>query len=204
MNQLFKKTGNNNFQLLTENVNTQPKTHEVIQLNNGLKKIFCEGVDEISYNKVQNMGFGFIKDIHSAKLVALEESRIIAEEFGYRDDVDNAKFVKEDQDTGSKYAGVKDKSRCIHCGKLLASLGGTCKCPDARPIKEDGEMSDYNRGNSENPVDPPEPTIIEIGNTILDICESFEQGNKDISTAIYAIKRIKSQAYQLVENPRNN
>ena len=96
MKQLFKKTGNNNFQLLTENTVIQPKTNEVVQLSNGLKKIFTEGVSEISYNKVQNMGFGFIKDIHSAKLVALEESRILAEEFGYRDDVDNKKFIKED------------------------------------------------------------------------------------------------------------
>ena len=39
MNQLFKKTGNNNFQLLTENTIQQPKTNEVIQLNSGLKKI---------------------------------------------------------------------------------------------------------------------------------------------------------------------
>ena len=109
MNQLFKKTGNNNFQLLTENTIQQPKTNEVIQLNSGLKKIFCEGVSEISYNRVQNMGFGFIADIHAAKAVALEESRIIAEEFGYRDDVDNKKF-----------------------------------------IKEDGEMSDYDKSNSEN------------------------------------------------------
>jgi phage FluMu protein Com len=171
MNQLFKKTGNNNFQLLTENVNTQPKTHEVIQLNNGLKKIFCEGVDEISYNKVQNMGFGFIKDIHSAKLVALEESRIIAEEFGYRDDVDNAKFVKEDQDTGSKYAGVKDKSRCIHCGKLLASLGGPCKCPDARPIKEEQwNIQDFD--TPEQIETKEEKREVQIGQEILNVINS--------------------------------
>jgi hypothetical protein len=127
MNQLFKKTGNNNFQLLTENVNTQPKTHEVIQLNNGLKKIFCEGVDEISYNKVQNMGFGFIKDIHSAKLVALEESRIIAEEFGYRDDVDNAKFVKEEQwNTGDfdtpEQIETKEEKREVQIGKEILNV----------------------------------------------------------------------------------
>ena len=96
MNQLFKKTGNNNFQLLTENTIQQPKTNEVIQLNNGLKKVFLEeGVTEISYNKIQNMGFGFIKDIHAAKAVALEEARILSEELGFRDDVDNNKFIKE-------------------------------------------------------------------------------------------------------------
>ena len=119
---LFKKTGNNKFQLLTENTTTQPKTNEVIQLSNGLKKIFCEeGITEVSYNRVQNMGFGFIKDIHSAKLVALEESRILAEEFGYRDDVDNAKF-----------------------------------------IKEDGEVSDYDRASAENPTSQPAPSPEEL------------------------------------------
>ena len=95
MKQLFKKTGNNNFQLLTENTVTQPKTNEVIQLNNGLKKVFMEeGITEVSYNKVQNMGFGFISDIHAAKAIALEEARILSEECGYLDDVDNKKFVK--------------------------------------------------------------------------------------------------------------
>ena len=180
MDKIFKKIGNNNFQLLMENTTTQPKTHEVIQLNNGLKKVFCEGVSEISYNKVQNMGFGFIKDIHSAKSVALEEARILATECGYTDDYKNEKFIKEDGDTGSKYAGVKDKSRCIHCGKLLASLGGTCKCPDARPIKEDGEMSDYDRGNYENPVSHPETDMsnpeekreVQIGEEILNVINS--------------------------------
>ena len=34
----------------------------------------------------------------------------------------------------SKYVGSKDKSRCNHCGKVKASLGGICKCP---PEKED-------------------------------------------------------------------
>lgn len=124
MNQLFKKTGNNNFQLLTENTIQQPKTNEVIQLNSGLKKIFCEGVDEISYNKVQNMGFGFIKDIHSAKLVALEESRIIAEEFGYRDDVDNKKFIKNEESNGNAEADMAqpEEKREVQIGKEIIKL----------------------------------------------------------------------------------
>jgi len=96
MTKIFKKTNGNSFKLLTENINIQPKTTEVQMLNAGLKKLFLEGTPELSYMKLQNMGFGFIKDIHSAKETALEESRLLAEEFGYKDDFNNKKFIKEE------------------------------------------------------------------------------------------------------------
>ena len=102
---LFKNVGDNQFKLITENVAPITTSPSVGALQSGLKKVFSEGVGEISYTKIQNMGLGFIKDVFSAKKCALDESRILAEEFGYKDDECNKKFVKEDGEMSSYDVG---------------------------------------------------------------------------------------------------
>jgi hypothetical protein len=83
---------------------------------------------------------GYIKDINTAKRVALEEARILAKEYGFSENYEESKFVKED-----------------------------------------GEMSDYDRGDYENgkpPVstkknsetymsNPEEKREVQIGKEIL-------------------------------------
>jgi len=53
------------------------------------------GGKEISYKRLQNVGLGYIKDVTQAARCALREAKALAEEFGYQDDENNQKFVKE-------------------------------------------------------------------------------------------------------------
>ena len=65
-------------------------------LQSGLKKVFMNAGNAISYNHVESVGMGYIKDITTAKRVALQEARELAKEYGYQDNEEEAKFVKED------------------------------------------------------------------------------------------------------------
>ena len=86
---LFENTGGNKFRLLKESVNVNESL-----VVSGLKKVFMNG-SSISYNHIESVGMGYIKDINTAKQVALQEARILAKEFGYKEDEDKTKFVKE-------------------------------------------------------------------------------------------------------------
>lgn len=87
---LFENTGGNKFKLLKEN---QQVSESLVA--SGLKKVFMNANKGISYNQVECVGLGYIKDVNTAKKVALEEARILAKEYGFKDDENNAKFVKE-------------------------------------------------------------------------------------------------------------
>lgn len=118
MKKLFENIEGNKFKLLSE----------AKEINEGLvaagvKKVFMNaGSTPISYHHIECVGMGYIKDITTAKKVALQEARDLMKEFGYKDSEEEAKFIK---DTPS----VR---------------------PNSKPMNEDGEMSDYDRGDYEN------------------------------------------------------
>jgi len=93
---LFSNVGGNQFRLITESVeynSDKPYGHE--QVREGLKKVLSNGGKEISYKRLQNVGLGYIKDVTQAARCALREAKALAEEFGYQDDEQQQKFVKE-------------------------------------------------------------------------------------------------------------
>jgi len=90
MKKLFENVEGNKFKLLKEN---QINTEELVC--SGLKKLFSNSDFNISYNRVESVGMGYIKDINTAKRVALQEAKRIAESFGYQDNEEEAKFTKE-------------------------------------------------------------------------------------------------------------
>jgi hypothetical protein len=105
MKKLFNNVGGNQFRLLTESIdqssNGEPK--EVLLLREAIKKIFSSGENKLKYSKLQNMGFGFIKNISEAQKCALKEARMLAESFGYKDDERKKQFVKENDGEMSDY-----------------------------------------------------------------------------------------------------
>jgi len=92
---LFENVGGNKFKLLTEAMN--PDRAKLIR--EGLKKVFTNTKKELSYDKVQNFGLGFIKDVTEARKCALQEARDIAPALGFADHPETGTFVKE-ADTG--------------------------------------------------------------------------------------------------------
>lgn len=90
---LFENIGGNQFKLISENTN---KNSDLIR--EGLRKIFSSANGrDLSYKSLANIGMGYIKDVSEARKCALQEARQLAEEFGYQDDENNAKFVKGDE-----------------------------------------------------------------------------------------------------------
>jgi len=90
MKKLFENIEGNRFKLLTEN---QQVNESLVA--SGLKKVFMNAGNAISYNHIESVGMGYIKDITTAKRVALQEARELAEEFGYRDNEEDARFIKD-------------------------------------------------------------------------------------------------------------
>src|ERR1035437_9825238 len=93
---LFENVGGNSFKLITESVDeVNPNTKHVRE---GLKKVFggAEG-KPLSYKRLQGVGIGYIKSVAEAQKTAIQEARILAKEYGYMDDENSQKFVKEFQ-----------------------------------------------------------------------------------------------------------
>ena len=90
MGKLFEHISGNKFKLITESTDPASKL-----IREGLKKVFAavEG-NEISYQRVQGVGLGYIKDITDARKCALQEAREVAGEFGFEDCESDSKFVK--------------------------------------------------------------------------------------------------------------
>ncbi len=169
---LFENVGGNKFKLLTENTNVNEQL-----VASGLKKVFMNAGDKISYNQIESVGMGYIKDIPTAKSVALQEARILAKEFGYKDSENDARFVKDSANT--------------------------------RPLKEDGEVNDFDRGAYENgaksPVSSPgkpnaqeEQQEVQIGKQILAIIEEDLKFDLHPSHEA-AVEKIKALAEQLIK-----
>ena len=91
---LFENIGGNQFKLITESIDeVNPKAKLVRE---GLKKVFGAGDKRLSYKKLQGVGLGYIKSVEEAKKTAIQEARILAKEYGYKDDEDQQYFDKSD------------------------------------------------------------------------------------------------------------
>ena len=88
---LFENIEGNKFRLLKESTLDENKTY----VQSGLKKVFSNAGNNISYHQIESVGMGYIRDINSAKQFALQEAREIAESFGYKDNEEEAKFIKD-------------------------------------------------------------------------------------------------------------
>lgn len=88
---LFENVSGNQFRLITEGVVRSEST----LVQEGLKKVFASADKEISYQRLQNIGVAYIRDISDAPRIAIREARELASQFGYEDDEANAKFVKK-------------------------------------------------------------------------------------------------------------
>jgi hypothetical protein len=91
MKKLFENIEGNKFRLLSEG----KEINEAL-VASGVKKVFMNSGDApISYYRIESVGMGYIKDINTAKKVALQEARELMKEFGYKDSEDESKFVKD-------------------------------------------------------------------------------------------------------------
>lgn len=98
---LFENVGGNSFKLITESVDeVNPNTKHVRE---GLKKVFGAGNKSLSYKRLQGVGLGYIKSVSEAQKTAIQEARILAKEYGYMDDENSQKFVKEEDGEMSDY-----------------------------------------------------------------------------------------------------
>lgn len=88
---LFENVGGNQFKLNTSFID--PK---LINIREGLRKIFSSANGKIlSHKYISNIGMGYIKDVSEARKCALQEAIQIADEYGYINDEENAKFIKQ-------------------------------------------------------------------------------------------------------------
>jgi hypothetical protein len=90
---LFEHVGGNQFKL-TENV-AEVVSPKASLIREGLRKVFMNGGNKLSYTYVANIGMGYIKDVSEARKCAIQEARQIASEYGYVDREDIAVFIKE-------------------------------------------------------------------------------------------------------------
>lgn len=139
---LFENIGGNKFKLLTESMN--PDRTKLIR--EGLKKVFANTPKELTYDKVQNFGLGFIKDVTEARKCALQEARDVAPELGFKDHPETGMFVKEND--FSKLSAENPEHS-------LAKIGS------------DEGASETDMSDSE------EKREVQIGREILDISENF-------------------------------
>ena len=88
---LFENIGNNKFKLLTEAENPD----KMKPLRSGIKKIFSSNGNSVSYKQIEGIGFGYIKDVMTAKRCALQEARDVAPSLGFVDHPETGTFIKE-------------------------------------------------------------------------------------------------------------
>ena len=125
MAKLYENINGNKFKLLVEAIN--PDRTKLVRA--GIKKVFSTGDKEIPYYRVEGVGFGYIKDINTAKKCALQESMDLAPEFGYENDEEEQKFVKKENrydkqnpegpEFGSGVPGVWNNSTKVESLKKL-------------------------------------------------------------------------------------
>jgi hypothetical protein len=163
---LFENTGGNKFRLLKESVNVNESL-----VASGLKKVFMNAGSSISYNHIESVGMGYIKDINTAKQVALQEARILAKEYGYKEDEDKAGFVKEND-----------------FSKLDAQ----------NPSHAHAKVGSNEAGQESNTSNQEEQQEIQIGKQILAIIESDLKFDLHPSHEA-AVAKIKTLAEQLIK-----
>jgi len=161
--------------LLTENVTEKPRLTESDHVHNGLQKVFAAGDSEISYRRCENVGLGYIKSISEAVKIAIQESRKVAKTFGYRDDVEQAKFIKEE--------ATNDFS------KLDAQ---SPESATAKVAPEELPHDETNMANSE------ENREVKIGQEILLLTVDLRLAIEGDSAAQNAVTQIQALAKELI------
>lgn len=115
---LFENVSGNQFKLITESIEeSNPKSKLVKE---GLKKLFSNGHKEISYQVLQGVGLGYIRDVSEAKKCAIQEARQLASEYGYMDNENSQKFVKEVNPETD--AANPEEKREVQIGNEILSL----------------------------------------------------------------------------------
>lgn len=110
---LFENISGNQFRLITESVDDNPKAKLVRE---GLKKVFSSGNKKLSYKRMEGVGMGYIKDVSEAKKTAIQEARELASEYGYVDHENSQAFVKEDEHSESD-AHNQEENREVQIAK---------------------------------------------------------------------------------------
>jgi len=116
---LFENVGGNQFKLITESVDEVNPNAKLVR--EGLKKVFGAGGKELSYKRLQGVGLGYIKHVEEAKKTAIQEARILAKEYGYMDNEDSQKFVKEEDHSETDMSNPSE-AREVHIGKKIIEL----------------------------------------------------------------------------------
>ena len=123
---LFENIEGNKFRLLKESTLDENKTY----VQSGLKKVFSNAGNNISYRQIESVGMGYIRDINSAKQFALQEAREIAESFGYKDNEEEAKFIKDSpnvrplkkEEHGESDMSNPEENREVQIGRQIINL----------------------------------------------------------------------------------
>ena len=161
-------------QLLTENtVASKPRLTEADHVQNGLQKVFAAGDVEISFRRCENVGLGYIKSISEAVKISMQESRKCAKMFGYREDADNAKFIKED---------VND------FGKIDA------QSPEGAMTKVSPEELPDSQDHAEE-----EKSEVRIANAIISIIDSINDWENEGEENMQKGMKIKQLAQELLK-----
>lgn len=127
---LFESLGGNQFKLISENVNGSSKADLVRE---GLRKVFNAGHKQMTYEFIQNIGLGYIKDVSEARKCAIEEARDLAGVYGYADDSSQSKFVKEETPEHSETDMSNPEERTeVDIGREILKL-----CVAPTPSRED-------------------------------------------------------------------
>lgn len=116
---LFENVGRNTFKLITENVNESNPNAKLVR--EGLRKVFGTGSKQLSYKKLQGVGFGYIKSVEEAKKTAIQEARELAKEYGYTDNEGTQTFVKTEEEQPHPEADMSnpEEAREVQIGKEI-------------------------------------------------------------------------------------
>lgn len=105
---LFESVSGNQFKLISENINGLTRESLVKE---GLRKVFMNAGNKISYKHLQGVGLGYIKNVSEAQKCAIQEARILAKEYGYADNESAQTFVKEDGEMSDYDRGEFENGR---------------------------------------------------------------------------------------------
>ncbi len=105
---LFESVSGNQFKLISENINGLTRESLVKE---GVRKVFMNAGNKISYKHVQNVGLGYIKDVTDARKCAIQEARVLAKEYGFADNENTQTFVREDGEMSDYDRGEFENGR---------------------------------------------------------------------------------------------
>ena len=189
MEKLFENVNGNQFKLISEGVEENEPKSSLIR--KGLRKVFSEGEKEYSYKKLQGVGLGYIRNVSEAKKCALQEARELALEFGYEDQEQEQKFVKEDddQDNNANNPEFQEKDRDQFRKDRSNSPEGEEVRKNLKIKEDETDMSD-----------PEEKREVQIGQGILRAIDDMARSGGDITSNSRRepIDRIRILAMELI------